>query len=129
MSAAPGSIGSCSLLLQTRAADEDSRVAAGKSTLLKALAGKLRKDPFLKTQGEILYNGEGFDSFYPERTAAYVDQVRASLHFVFPLFVLSTVSAGSSGSLKLCASQHIWPCKGLLHHLLSFFCKLPCLLR
>lgn len=31
--------------------------------------------PVLQVSGKICYNGEGFDSFYPERTAAYVDQV------------------------------------------------------
>ncbi|KAK9866071.1 hypothetical protein WJX84_000160, partial [Apatococcus fuscideae] len=48
---------------------------SGKSTLLKALAGKLRKQHDLKVKGEILYNGESFDTFIPERTGAYVNQV------------------------------------------------------
>ncbi|CAK0759197.1 hypothetical protein CVIRNUC_002679 [Coccomyxa viridis] len=48
---------------------------AGKTTLLKALAGKLQNTPDLKLSGSITYNGEGFDKFYPQRTAAYVDQV------------------------------------------------------
>ena len=30
----------------------------------------------LQLSGSITYNGEGFDKFYPQRTAAYVDQVR-----------------------------------------------------
>lgn len=28
-----------------------------------------------QVQGQITYNGETFDKFYPQRTAAYVDQV------------------------------------------------------
>ena len=48
---------------------------SGKSTLLKALAGKLRgKSP--RVQGRITYNGETLDQFVPQRTAAYVSQVR-----------------------------------------------------
>ncbi|BDA47821.1 probable pleiotropic drug resistance protein 1 [Coccomyxa sp. Obi] len=48
---------------------------AGKTTLLKTLAGKLQHDPSLKVIGQVTYNGETFDKFYPQRTAAYVDQV------------------------------------------------------
>ncbi|EIE18194.1 putative pleiotropic drug resistance protein 3 [Coccomyxa subellipsoidea C-169] len=48
---------------------------AGKTTLLKTLAGKLQKEPSLKVTGQVTYNGETFDKFFPERTAAYVDQV------------------------------------------------------
>ncbi|KAK9836509.1 hypothetical protein WJX74_001987 [Apatococcus lobatus] len=48
---------------------------AGKTTLLKALAGKLRHNHSLKLQGDITYNDEPFSNFYPERTAAYVDQI------------------------------------------------------
>ena len=29
----------------------------------------------LQQHGSVLYNGEGFKGFFPERTAAYVDQV------------------------------------------------------
>ena len=29
----------------------------------------------LQQSGSVLYNGEGFKDFFPERTAAYVDQV------------------------------------------------------
>ena len=48
---------------------------SGKSTLLKALAGKLRgKSP--RVRGSITYNGETFDQFVPQRTAAYVSQAR-----------------------------------------------------
>ena len=51
---------------------------SGKSTLLKALAGKLGgKSPRLT--GRITYNGETFSSFVPQRTAAYVSQVRLSM--------------------------------------------------
>lgn len=57
---------------------------SGKSTLLKALAGKLQgKSPRL--QGAITYNGETFDQFVPQRTAAYVSQVP---HFFLLLLVL-----------------------------------------
>ncbi|KAK9902782.1 hypothetical protein WJX75_005811 [Coccomyxa subellipsoidea] len=52
---------------------------AGKTTLLKALAGKLQRAPGLKVNGRIAYNGETFDSFYAQRTAAYVDQVDSHL--------------------------------------------------
>ncbi len=47
---------------------------SGKTTLLKALAGKLQgKSP--RVSGRITYNGETFDRFIPQRTAAYVSQV------------------------------------------------------
>ncbi|KAK9906410.1 hypothetical protein WJX75_001426 [Coccomyxa subellipsoidea] len=47
---------------------------SGKSTLLKALAGKLQGgSPHVN--GRITYNGETFDRFVPQRTAAYVSQV------------------------------------------------------
>ncbi|CAL8462536.1 g2069 [Coccomyxa elongata] len=47
---------------------------SGKTTLLKALAGKLQgKSP--RVSGRITYNGETFDRFVPQRTAAYVSQV------------------------------------------------------
>jgi ABC-type multidrug transport system ATPase subunit len=46
----------------------------GKTTLLKALAGKLRATG-LKVTGEIEYNGvELNNGFVPEKTAAYIDQ-------------------------------------------------------
>ncbi|CAK0748752.1 hypothetical protein CVIRNUC_001857 [Coccomyxa viridis] len=48
---------------------------AGKTTLLRTLAGKYQKDTSLKVSGDITYNGEPFANFYPQRTAAYVDQV------------------------------------------------------
>ena len=38
----------------------------------------------MQFQGDILYNGEGFDKFYPERTAAYVDQVTDVAHRHLP---------------------------------------------
>jgi ABC-type multidrug transport system ATPase subunit len=44
----------------------------GKTTLLKALAGKLNAN--LKVTGEIEYNGVGLSDFIPEKTAAYIDQ-------------------------------------------------------
>ena len=33
----------------------------------------------LQQHGSVLYNGEGFKAFFPERTAAYVDQVGLQL--------------------------------------------------
>ena len=33
--------------------------------------------PLPQIGGEVTYNGEGFSSFIPQRTAAYVDQARA----------------------------------------------------
>ena len=54
---------------------------SGKSTLLKALAGKLRgKSP--RVQGRITYNGETLDQFVPQRTAAYVSQVRCGVELL-----------------------------------------------
>ncbi|KAI4363745.1 hypothetical protein MLD38_019921 [Melastoma candidum] len=44
----------------------------GKTTLLKALAGKT--DSSLKGTGEITYNGYKLDEFVPEKTAAYISQ-------------------------------------------------------
>jgi ABC-type multidrug transport system ATPase subunit len=46
--------------------------SSGKSTLMRALAGKL--DNSLKVSGSITYCGHTFDEFYPERTSAYVSQ-------------------------------------------------------
>uniref|UniRef100_A0A0D9XY42 ABC transporter domain-containing protein n=1 Tax=Leersia perrieri TaxID=77586 RepID=A0A0D9XY42_9ORYZ len=44
----------------------------GKTTLLKALAGRLNKG--LKETGEIEYNGVKLDEFVPAKTSAYVSQ-------------------------------------------------------
>ncbi|XP_044946360.1 ABC transporter G family member 41-like isoform X2 [Hordeum vulgare subsp. vulgare] len=44
----------------------------GKTTLLLALAGKLKKN--LKVTGEIEYNGVKLQDFVPEKTAAYIGQ-------------------------------------------------------
>ncbi|VAI84371.1 unnamed protein product [Triticum turgidum subsp. durum] len=44
----------------------------GKSTLMRALTGKLDKS--LKVSGSITYCGHAFSEFYPERTSAYVSQ-------------------------------------------------------
>ncbi|KAK1306035.1 ABC transporter G family member 34 [Acorus calamus] len=61
---------------------------SGKSTFLRALAGKL--DPSLKVKGKVSYNGEELSRFVPQRTCAYVSQddlhhaemtVRETLHF------------------------------------------------
>ncbi|CAH9122315.1 unnamed protein product [Cuscuta epithymum] len=46
--------------------------AAGKTTLLLALAGKLDKD--LKVGGKVTYNGHELNEFVPQRTAAYISQ-------------------------------------------------------
>ncbi|XVF78081.1 hypothetical protein PTKIN_Ptkin14bG0099900 [Pterospermum kingtungense] len=46
--------------------------AAGKSTLLKALAGKLDHD--LRSSGRIAYGGFELDEFVPQRTCAYISQ-------------------------------------------------------
>ncbi|KAK7388064.1 hypothetical protein VNO78_22868 [Psophocarpus tetragonolobus] len=44
----------------------------GKTTLLRALAGKLEKS--LKVSGEISYNGYKLDEFVPQKTSAYISQ-------------------------------------------------------
>jgi ABC-type multidrug transport system fused ATPase/permease subunit len=47
----------------------------GKTTLLKALAGKLNNNnASLRVTGEIEYNGVDLKDFVPEKTAAYIDQ-------------------------------------------------------
>ncbi|KAI6679422.1 hypothetical protein NL676_033303 [Syzygium grande] len=46
--------------------------SSGKTTLLLALAGRLKKD--LQVSGEITYNGHGLHEFVPQRTSAYVSQ-------------------------------------------------------
>jgi len=46
--------------------------SSGKSTLMRALAGKLDKS--LKVTGKITYCGHTLAEFYPERTSAYVSQ-------------------------------------------------------
>ncbi|GMH30152.1 hypothetical protein Nepgr_031995 [Nepenthes gracilis] len=46
--------------------------AAGKTTLLLAIAGKLDKD--LKATGKITYCGHKFNEFVPQRTCAYIGQ-------------------------------------------------------
>ncbi|XP_051224355.1 ABC transporter G family member 48 [Lolium perenne] len=46
--------------------------SSGKSTLMRALSGKLDKS--LKVSGSITYCGHTFSEFYPERTSAYVSQ-------------------------------------------------------
>ncbi|KAL9325717.1 hypothetical protein ACSQ67_006362 [Phaseolus vulgaris] len=44
----------------------------GKTTLLKALAGKLEQS--LKVSGEISYNGYKLDEFVPQKSSAYISQ-------------------------------------------------------
>ncbi|CAN6280470.1 unnamed protein product, partial [Urochloa humidicola] len=46
--------------------------SSGKSTLMRALTGKLDKN--LKVSGSITYCGHPISEFYPERTSAYVGQ-------------------------------------------------------
>ncbi|CAI9782484.1 unnamed protein product [Fraxinus pennsylvanica] len=46
--------------------------SSGKTTLLLALAGRLKSD--LQMSGEITYNGHGLNEFVPQKTAAYVSQ-------------------------------------------------------
>ncbi|KAM0926425.1 hypothetical protein ACQ4PT_003507 [Festuca glaucescens] len=46
--------------------------SSGKSTLMRALTGKLDKS--LKVSGSITYCGHTFSEFYPERTSAYISQ-------------------------------------------------------
>lgn len=46
--------------------------ASGKTTFLKALAGKANKD--LRIQGRITYCGHEFNEFVPQRTSAYISQ-------------------------------------------------------
>ncbi len=59
---------------------------SGKSTLLKALAGKLQGSSPHVT-GRITFNGETFDRFVPQRTAAYVSQVRTIYLLLSCLFL------------------------------------------
>jgi ABC-type multidrug transport system ATPase subunit len=53
--------------------DYACRPGCGKTTLLKALAGKLSISG-LKVTGEVEYNGVELSGFVPEKTAAYIDQ-------------------------------------------------------
>ncbi|TQD69284.1 hypothetical protein C1H46_045183 [Malus baccata] len=46
--------------------------SSGKTTLLKALAGKLDKD--LRVTGNVTYCGHEFHEFVPQRTSAYISQ-------------------------------------------------------
>ncbi|XP_008775866.2 pleiotropic drug resistance protein TUR2-like isoform X1 [Phoenix dactylifera] len=46
--------------------------SSGKTTMLRALAGKL--DTSLKVSGRVTYNGHGMDEFVPQRTSAYISQ-------------------------------------------------------
>ncbi|XP_038680622.1 pleiotropic drug resistance protein 1-like [Tripterygium wilfordii] len=46
--------------------------SSGKTTLLRALAGKL--EPSLKLSGRVTYNGHSMNEFVPQRTAAYISQ-------------------------------------------------------
>ncbi|PON90758.1 ABC type transporter protein [Trema orientale] len=46
--------------------------SSGKTTLLKALAGRLDKD--LKSSGRVTYNGHGMEEFVPQKTSAYISQ-------------------------------------------------------
>ncbi|XP_019192543.1 PREDICTED: ABC transporter G family member 32 isoform X2 [Ipomoea nil] len=46
--------------------------SSGKTTLLMALAGRLKSD--LQVTGKVTYNGHGLNEFVPQRTSAYVNQ-------------------------------------------------------
>ncbi|KAM0999991.1 hypothetical protein ACFX2A_006787 [Malus domestica] len=46
--------------------------SSGKTTLLKALAGKLDRD--LRVTGQVTYCGHEFHEFVPQRTSAYISQ-------------------------------------------------------
>lgn len=46
--------------------------SSGKTTLLKALAGRLDRD--LKFGGRVTYNGHGMKEFIPQKTSAYISQ-------------------------------------------------------
>ena len=46
---------------------------SGKSSLLKALSGKL-STAGLRISGDITYNGKHLDEFVAQRTAAYIEQ-------------------------------------------------------
>lgn len=49
---------------------------SGKSLLLKTLAGQVRKDARLSVTGDVMYNERNITTMFPERIAAYVDQVQ-----------------------------------------------------
>ncbi|KAL3629592.1 ABC transporter G member 32 [Castilleja foliolosa] len=46
--------------------------SSGKTTLLLALAGRLKSN--LKVSGKVTYNGHGLNEFVPQRTSSYVTQ-------------------------------------------------------
>ncbi|XP_011078340.1 ABC transporter G family member 32 [Sesamum indicum] len=46
--------------------------SSGKTTLLVALAGRLRSD--LQMSGKVTYNGHALNEFVPQRTSAYISQ-------------------------------------------------------
>ncbi len=48
---------------------------SGKSLLLKTLAGQVNRDKRLHVEGEVMYNDHDINTFFVERSAAYVDQV------------------------------------------------------
>ena len=62
------------LLLAPPSLDRGPGSRAGKSTLLKLLAGRLKGETGVVASGEVLYNGSRGDDFVLERSAAYIDQ-------------------------------------------------------
>lgn len=62
---------------------------SGRTTFLRALAGRAQKQSDIKVKGSVTYNGHTFDDFEPAHAAAYVSQ--ADLHYG-ELTVRETVS-------------------------------------
>lgn len=63
---------SSGVTVKTRAVSREMH--AGKSTFLKLLAGRLKRESGVAASGEVLYNGRRADTFVLERNAAYIDQ-------------------------------------------------------
>jgi energy-coupling factor transporter ATP-binding protein EcfA2 len=73
---------------------------SGKTTLLKALAGRLRRETKdLAVTGKILYNGQSFEQFAPERSASYISQVGG--WWVSPCWLAGWLFLGTAGWLPV----------------------------
>ena len=68
--------------------------------------------------GEVTYNGQPLDSFLPQRTAAYIPQVRHLIVGRFPLGAL--IAAPSAHSLLHTQRTHCCPLLGMLTQLRRF---------